>query len=100
MTITETKGVDTVELKVSGNVDTNTAPELQTRILTSFQKSRNVVLEMADCPYMSSAGLRALLLGQKTATSKGGSMKLVNVQKGVKDVFQLSGFIKILNIVE
>ena len=99
MTITETRGEDTVQLNVEGNVDTNTAPQLQMHILQAFQKGRNVVLEMSKCPYMSSAGLRALLIGQKTATSKGGSMKLVNVQPSVKDIFNVSGFVTILTVV-
>ncbi len=99
MTITETKGEDTIQLNVEGNVDTNTAPQLQTFILQAFQKGRNVVIEMSKCPYMSSAGLRALLIGQKTATSKGGSMKLVNVQPTVKDVFEVSGFATILTVI-
>ncbi len=99
MTVTETKGEDTIQLNVEGNVDTNTAPQLQTYILQAFQKGRNVVIEMSKCPYMSSAGLRALLIGQKTATSKGGSMKLVNVQPTVKDVFEVSGFATILTVI-
>ena len=99
MTITEVKGEDAVQLNVEGNVDTNTAPQLQMHILQSFQKSKNVVLEMSECPYMSSAGLRALLLGTKTASSKGGALKLVNVQPTVMDVFSVSGFSTILNIV-
>ena len=99
MTITETRGEDLLQLSVEGNVDTNTAPQLQMHILQGFQQSKNVVLEMSKCPYMSSAGLRALLLGTKTATSKGGALKLVNVQPTVKDVFDVSGFSTILNIV-
>ena len=99
MTVTETRGEDTIQLSVEGNVDTNTAPQLQTKILQAFQKSRNVVLDLAKCPYVSSAGLRAFLIGHKTATSKGGSLKLCNVQPTVSDVFTVSGFSTILNIV-
>ncbi len=99
MTISETKGEGTIQLSIEGNVDTNTAPQLQTKILQSFQKAKNVVLDMSGCPYMSSAGLRALLLGQKTAMSKGGSMKLCNVQKEVKDIFVMTKFDSVLNIV-
>ena len=48
--------------------------------------------------YISSAGLRALLIGQKTATSKGGSMKVTNVSDVVMNILELSGFAKILKI--
>ncbi|MCR4798664.1 MAG: STAS domain-containing protein [Lachnospiraceae bacterium] len=99
MLITETKGDNSIQLSVDGNVDTNTAPQLQTQILQAFQKSSHVILEMSKCPYMSSAGLRALLIGQKTATSKGGSLKICNVQPVVSEVFKMSGFATILTIV-
>ena len=47
---------------------------------------------------MSSAGLRAILLGQKTAVSKGGSLKLIHVQEAVMSVFRITGFDKLLTI--
>ena len=98
MTITEIKTEDGIQLDVEGQVDTVTAPELQQKILTSFQKSSHVVLNIGNVGYMSSAGLRALLLGQKTASSKGGYLKVANVQPSVMQVFKMSGFAKILDI--
>ncbi len=98
MTITEVKGESRLQLIVEGQVDTITAPELQQRILTSFQKTKEVVVDLGKVGYMSSSGLRALLLGQKTAQSKGGKMVLINVQQSVLQIFQMSGFTKILNI--
>ena len=99
MQITEIKTEESIQLSVEGNVDTLTSPQLQERILTSFQKSRNIVIDLANVPYMSSTGLRALLLGQKTAQSKGGTMKVANVQPAVMQIFKLSGFASILTIV-
>jgi anti-anti-sigma factor len=63
MEITEKKNEGQIILEVSGSVDTVTSPELQSSILTSFQKSKELVLDMSGVPYMSSAGLRALLIG-------------------------------------
>ena len=68
-----------MRLMVDGRVDTNTSPQLQQAILNAFQKQKDVVVDFLNVPYISSAGLRALLIGQKTAASKGGSMKLTNV---------------------
>lgn len=99
MTITEIKTEDGIQLDVEGQVDTVTAPELQQQILTAFQKTNHVVLNIEKVAYMSSAGLRALLLGQKTASSKGGSLKVANVQSSVYQVFKMSGFAKILDII-
>ena len=98
MTIEEIKGESSIQLSVEGQVDTITAPQLQQSILTTFQKTKNVILDLGKVGYMSSAGLRALLLGQKTANSKGGTMKVINVQPAVMQVFNMSGFSKVLTI--
>ena len=98
MTINESKGDNSITLAVEGQVDTVTAPDLQRQLLTAFQKSKNIVLDLTNVGYMSSAGLRALLLGQKTATSKGGKMTVTNVCDAVMQVFTMSGFAKVLNI--
>ncbi len=98
MEITEKKNEGQIILEVSGSVDTVTSPELQRSILTSFQKSKELVLDMSGVPYMSSAGLRALLIGQKTAASKGGTMTVTGVQSTVMQVLEMSGFSKVLTI--
>ncbi len=87
-----------MRLMVDGRVDTNTSPQLQQAILNAFQKQKDVVVDSLNVPYISSAGLRALLIGQKTAASKGGSMKLTNVSDVVMNVLEMSGFSKILVI--
>ena len=98
MQVTEIKSSDAIQLNVEGKVDTTTAPQLQQAILTAFQKTKNVILNLEAVAYMSSAGLRALLLGTKTAASKGGSMKLIHVQDSVMQVFEVTGFKSILTI--
>lgn len=87
-----------VRLIVEGRVDTNTSPQLQSAILSAFQKNKDVVVDFLNVPYISSAGLRALLIGHKTASSKGGSMKLTNVSDAVMDILGMTGFSKILKI--
>lgn len=98
MQITEARDNDVITISVEGRVDTNTSPQLQEAILKSFQKVNQVVLDFEQCTYVSSAGLRALLIGQKTANSKKGTMKLVHVPDILMSVLQMSGFINILVI--
>lgn len=98
MKITENRTEDTILLTVEGRVDTNTSPQLQERLLKAFQKGSRVILDFEQVEYVSSAGLRALLIGQKTANSKKGSMKLIHVQEAVQEVLDLSGFSAILTI--
>ncbi len=89
---------DHTRLIVDGKVDTNTSPQLQQAILSAFQIKSCVVVDFLNVPLISSAGLRALLIGQKTAESKGASMKLTNVNETVQSVLEMSGFHKILTL--
>lgn len=98
MQITETRENEVITIAIEGRVDTNTSPQVQDAILKSFQKVNQVVLDFSQCSYVSSAGLRALLIGQKTASSKKGTMKLVNVPDILMNILQMSGFVNILTI--
>ena len=98
MNISETRSGDVIQIKIGGRVDTTTSPQLQNAILLAFQKGNKLVLDFSDVEYVSSAGLRALLIGQKTANSKGGSMTLLHVADAVLQVFKMSGFSGILHI--
>ncbi|MCI8670058.1 MAG: STAS domain-containing protein [Lachnospiraceae bacterium] len=98
MNLNTTRTEDTITIEIEGRVDTNTSPVLQNEILLSFQKLPKVVLDFEKTVYISSAGLRALLIGEKTAQSKQGSMVLKHVPEVVMNVLEMSGFAKILKI--
>ncbi len=98
MTVTEEFAEDKLVLSIEGRIETNTAPEFQSAVLGAFQKCSSVVLDFEEVSYISSAGLRGLLLGQKTAQSKGGSMVLTNVNDTVMEVLKMTGFKNILTI--
>lgn len=100
MNIIEKRIEDKIILEIEGRIDTNSSTQLQAKILQAFQKGRHLELDFAKTVYITSAGLRALLIGQKTANSKGGSMKLLHVPSMIKNVFDLSGFSKILTMVD
>lgn len=98
MEITKKNNGENIILQVEGRIDTVTNVELQKQILEAFQEAKDVVLDFTEVTYVSSAGLRALLIGQKTAMSKGGSMTLENVADSILKVLKVSGFDGILNI--
>ena len=87
-----------LQLNIEGKIEALTSDEFQTLVLRSFMKSNNVILNMEKVKYMSSAGLRALVLGQKTAQSKGGKLIIINLQDQVRDTFVVTGFDGILDI--
>ena len=93
---TTTEG-DKLTVAVSGRVDTVTAPELEAGLKLGDAKC--VVIDLANVPYMSSAGLRLLLTVHKTMLAKGGEFQVANVQSAVKEVLDITGFSDILSLV-
>ena len=86
-------------LSLFGRLDNTTAQILQDTLLLALNETQQVELDFANIEYVSSTGLRALLVGQKTAQTKGASMILTGVSKEVMEVFEMTGFNNILNIV-
>ena len=95
-----TKGTDgeSTVLALEGRLDTVTSSDLQEEILAFFQEGQALILDFADLVYVSSSGLRALLIGQKTANSKCGSMVIRHVAENILDVLKMTGFDSILTI--
>ncbi|MCL2035960.1 MAG: STAS domain-containing protein [Oscillospiraceae bacterium] len=98
MEITIVKEGDTDIFLISGRIDTITHTQLSDKILQSFKKCKSLILDFEKVQYISSAGLRSLIIGHKTAVSKGGVMELRNVNPSVMSVLNTVGFSKMLNI--
>lgn len=97
MTVEKNINGTEVSLKVIGRLDTVTAPELDAVIDECIEGAQNLVLDFEALEYVSSAGLRVILKAQKIMNSKG-SMKLVNVNDSIMEVFDITGFSDILEI--
>jgi anti-anti-sigma factor len=98
MTISRTLSGEKLILSLEGRLDTTTAPELQTELIPELDKAAYVQLDFEKLAYVSSAGLRVLLMAEKTAKSRGGKMTLVNVSSEIKEIFNMAGFSEILTI--
>jgi len=99
MDVTKTLDGGKVVFSLTGRLDTGTAPRLQEVLIPAFEEARHVELDFAGLEYVSSAGLRVLLLGEKTAKSKDAVMSLINVSQEIREVFEMTGFSDILKIV-
>ena len=80
-----------------GRLDTLTAPELESAIEASLDGTQELVLDLEKLEYISSAGLRVLLIAQKKM-SKRGEMKLIHVSDTIMEIFDVTGFTDILTI--
>jgi anti-anti-sigma factor len=98
MTIVKDRTEDTLVLLMEGRLDAMTAPQLQAELLPELDSVRQVRLDFKQVNYMFSAGLRVLLLAEKTAKTTGCKIVLVNVSPEVLDVFKMTGLMGILTI--
>jgi anti-sigma B factor antagonist len=97
MTIVEERNNNVLTLKIEGRLDTNTAPTLEITINENLDGVTELILDMNQLTYVSSAGLRVLLSSQKKM-NKIGTMKLIGVCEEVMEVFEMTGFVDVLNI--
>ena len=89
---------DTCTLSLSGRLDTLTSPQLEEKLNEVFGKEyREVVIDLRELEYISSAGLRVLLYGQKNMPEKG-KLIIRNAGDQIMEVFELTGFVDILTI--
>ena len=95
--IKKEKNGSTLEIKVSGRLDTTTAPDLEKEVQASIDGVDDLTFDFEGLEYISSAGLRVLLATQKIM-NKQGSMKVVSVSQPVMEVFEITGFSEILTI--
>ena len=86
-----------MELKLSGRLDTTTAPQLEEVVKAELSGKDSLVFDLADLEYISSAGLRVLLSAQKVMNNQG-SMVVKNVSEEVNEIFEVTGFADILTI--
>ena len=78
---------------ISGRLDAVTAPDYEKRIREMVASGTNdFVVDFAQLDYISSAGLRALLLMAKLLKEKNGNVCFANVNGNVRSVFEMSGF--------
>ncbi|MBQ0031869.1 MAG: STAS domain-containing protein [bacterium] len=88
MQINKNQEAGKLTLAPIGRVDTITSPELEAAIV--LDGVEELVFDLSQVDYISSAGLRVLLSAQKKMASK--SMKIANAKPAVKEVFDITGF--------
>lgn len=97
MTIKENKLSDGIELVVEGRLDTGTAPQLEA-VLNKLPKVKmNLYINLSGIEYVSSAGLRVILLAHKIMLPTGGKMILRSPSAFCMQVLEATGMDKVLN---
>ena len=97
MTIEKNLNGTELTVAIAGRLDTTTAPQLEAEFKNSTAGVEKLVLDFTGLEYLSSAGLRVLLSTQKVM-NKQGEMIIKNVNETINEIFEVTGFIDILNI--
>ncbi|MBQ3276620.1 MAG: STAS domain-containing protein [Oscillospiraceae bacterium] len=97
LNIQKTNENGTLTVALEGRLDTASSPKLETELNNALPGVQDLVFDLEKLEYISSAGLRVLLLAQK-AMNRQGSMKLVRVNDIVREVLEVTGFTEILTI--
>jgi anti-anti-sigma factor len=99
MEIREERSDGTLVVVPVGRVDSGTAGALEGRLLDRLAAGhRQLVIDLAEVQYISSAGLRVLLLTLNKLKAVGGRLVLCSMGHSVREVFELAGFTAIFEI--
>lgn len=91
----ETRGDITI-LRPVGRLDSATSPELERVVLERIEAGASrLVFDLSEMDYVSSAGLRVILLAGKKVRAAQGRLVLSGMREMVRDVFEMSGFLKL-----
>lgn len=85
-------------LLIEGRIDTITSQELEKEINEELGNFESLTLDFNDLKYISSAGLRVLIITQKKLNDENIPFEIINVNGTVGEIIQMSGFDKILTI--
>ena len=97
MTIKKEQNGQELCVSLEGRLDTTTAPDLEKEVQTSLEGVKSLTFDLNALEYISSAGLRVLLSAQKIM-NKQGEMTIVGANDAIMEVFEVTGFVDILNI--
>ncbi|WP_316630934.1 STAS domain-containing protein [uncultured Ruminococcus sp.] len=97
--MTVTKKLEGTKLTAAfeGRLDTNTTPQAEQELTGSLDNVKELILDFKQLDYISSAGLRLLLMLQKKMNNQG-SMTIINANDMVKEIFEVTGFSDVLTV--
>lgn len=98
MDIRETLQNDITIVSLTGRLDSSTSAQFEQYILTKVGGQPRLIINFSSLEYISSAGLRVLLLAAKKVKQGNGRLILCALKEHIREVFEISGFLSILDI--
>lgn len=87
-------------ITIEGSIDSKTASEVQQKILEATVDCDNVIIDFTKVDFVSSAGLRVLLMVYRQLKVKNGKVILVGVSEEIMEVMSMTGFINFFEIID
>ena len=95
------KTVDAVTVvELEGRLDGNAAHDIQDQVLPLMDAECRVLVDMSGVEYMSSAGLRVLLLLYRQIEGTAGAVILAGLHPRIRDVMEMTGFLDFFMVVD
>ncbi len=96
----EQLGGGVFKINLSGRMDITGVSDIEKPFadMTAVDSKQSIIVDMSDVPYMSSIGIRSLLINGKSVHRRGGKYVLLTPQPVVKDVLVVSGISQLLTI--
>lgn len=96
--VEETVG-EVLVIRPVGRLDGSSSPDFEKRLLGHIEGGRHrLVLDLAQLDYVSSAGLRVMLLAAKKTAAAKGSVALCGLKDRIREVLEISGFTSLFKI--
>ena len=89
--VTKIKEGDKLTIKLSGRIDTNTASQLEKDVYDDLKEFKKIYVDCKELTYLSSAGIRVMIMMRRVLGENGGKLVILNVEGGVKEVFDVTG---------
>ena len=96
LAISEKNGIGTARLE--GSLDGKTAPEVREQLRPFLDANSKLILDLTKVDYLSSAGLRLLLLLYREVSGNKGKLVLVGVSEDIRTVMSHTGFLKFFTL--
>lgn len=92
MDVTSCEVADGLVVSLRGRLDTNTTPQLASFLDGVGELPAGLVFDLTELEYLSSAGLRMLLVAHKGAAEHGGGLTVRGASDAVREILELTGF--------
>jgi anti-sigma B factor antagonist len=100
MNVTTLSEPNVTRVELEGSIDGKTAPHIRDELSAALQEVQKLIIDMSRVDYLSSAGLRLLLLLYREIASRKGQLVLVGVSPEIRTVMSHTGFLSFFTLAD